>query len=67
MLRVEELGGFYRIISDSRDLNYHKFFDVGDEIISETNDYTSENTKRLNIDEVTEMLLSLNYIKNILK
>jgi UDP-glucose 4-epimerase len=48
---------------DSRDLNYSKYFNLGEADISNLDDYTSHNTQRLNIGEVKSLLLSLDYIK----
>jgi len=64
MLKAEDLGGYFRIPADNRDLNYGKFFDEGEQTISEFEDYNSHNTKRLSVNEVKEALLSLDYIKN---
>ncbi len=64
MLKAEDLGGYFRIPADNRDLNYEKFFDEGEQTISQFEDYNSHNTKRLSVNEVKEALLSLDYIKN---
>lgn len=58
-----DLGNYYRVPADNRDLNYHKYFDSGEEKVSTEIDYTSENTQRLNTDELAEKLLELDYIK----
>lgn len=63
MARSEDLGGYYRIPADSRDLNYAKYFVEGETAISEIDDYTSHNTKRLSVDEVKQVLLSLDLIQ----
>lgn len=63
MARSEDLGGYYRIPADSRDLNYAKYFVEGETAISEIDDYTSHNTKRLSVDEVKQVLLSLDLIR----
>lgn len=63
MARAEDLGGFYRIPSDDRDLNYSKFFTDGEERISLSEDYTSHNTTRLSLEEVVELLQKLDYIQ----
>lgn len=67
MSKAEDLGGFFRIPSDNRDLNYSKYFTQGDKEISKEDDYTSHNTERLTVDDVIEKLLSLDYIQNELK
>jgi UDP-glucose 4-epimerase len=67
MVRADDLGGFYRIPADSRDLNYEKFFTSGEEQISEAEDYTSHNTARMDVDEVVKLLLGLEYIQHELR
>ena len=62
-VKAEDLGGYFRIVPDDRDLNYGKFFSEGEEKISEIEDYNSHITKRLNVEEVKELLLRLEYIK----
>ncbi len=63
MLHAINMGGYYRIPADNRDLNYAKYFSEGEAGISKLDDYTSHNTKRLNIEEVKSLLLTLDYIK----
>lgn len=63
MARAEDLGSYYRIPSDSRDLNYNKYFVEGEEKISLKDDYTSHNTTRLDVEGVKELLLKLDYIR----
>lgn len=63
MLRSEDMGNYFRIPCDARDLNYDKFFTDGDEEISRTEDYHSHNTRRLNVEEMKELLLKLNFIR----
>jgi len=67
MAKAEDLGGFFRIPIDGRDLNYAKYVTQGDKEISKEDDYTSHNTKRLTVDEVVEKLLKLDFIQNELK
>lgn len=67
MARAEDLGRYYRIPSDSRDLNYDKYFVEGEKKISEFEDYTSHNTHRLTVPEIIEMLLNLDFIQDALK
>ena len=64
MVKAEDLGGYYRIPADTRDLNYEKYFSSGEEQISRGWEYTSENTKRLNVSGVKELLLKLDFIKD---
>jgi len=66
MVRAEDFGGFFRIPPDARDLNYDKFFSTGEERISQAEDYTSHNTRRLGVDEVMELLRGLDYIRHAL-
>ncbi len=47
MAKAQDLGGYYRIPADNRDLNYAKYFSEGEEKISQLEDYTSHNTRRL--------------------
>jgi len=61
--RAEEEDNYYRIPADTRDLNYNMYFNNGEEKISKLNDYTSHNTKKLNIDEIEKLLLELDYVK----
>jgi len=64
MVRSEDLGDYFRIFPDSRDLNYNKYFIEGEQKISREDDYTSNNTYRLNTEEIKEILLKVEYIKN---
>ncbi len=59
MARAEDLGGYYRIPADSRDLNYDKYFVEGETQISQIDDYTSHNTRRLNVTQIKEVLMKL--------
>jgi UDP-N-acetylglucosamine 4,6-dehydratase/5-epimerase len=63
MAKAEDMGGYYRIPADNRDLNYAQFYSEGEEKISHLEDYTSHNTERLNVDQVKELLLKLDFIK----
>ncbi len=62
MIKAEDLGDFYRIPADTRDLNYNSFFIEGEAGIAQTEDYTSHNTKRLNIEETKKLLMKLDFI-----
>ncbi len=64
MARAEDMGEYYRIPVDNRDLNYAQFFSEGDEGITHQEDYTSHNTKRLSVNDVQKLLLSLAFIKD---
>lgn len=57
--RAEDLGEYYRVPLDSRDLNYNKYFTEGDPPEAAIEDYTSHNTARLNAKEIEKLLLTL--------
>jgi len=63
LAKAEDLGGYYRIIPDDRDLNYGKYFTEGEEQISLLEDYNSHNTQRLTVPEVKEKLMQLEFIR----
>ncbi|MFP3017576.1 MAG: polysaccharide biosynthesis protein [Candidatus Tisiphia sp.] len=63
MVKAEDLGNYYKIPADNRDLNYSKFFVEGDLNVASLTDYTSSNTERLNIEQVKKLLLTLDFIK----
>jgi len=66
MARAKDCERYYRIPPDDRDLNYAKYFVEGESSISGSEDYTSHNTERLNIAQVKELLLTLDFIKDAL-
>jgi UDP-N-acetylglucosamine 4,6-dehydratase len=66
MAKAQDMGAYYRIPADNRDLNYSQYFSQGDEKISSQEDYTSHNTERLSISQLKELLLNLEYIKDAL-
>jgi UDP-N-acetylglucosamine 4,6-dehydratase/5-epimerase len=63
MARADDLGGYYRIPADSRDLNYDKYFVEGETETSEIDDYTSHNTHRLGVEQVKDVLMKLDIIR----
>jgi UDP-glucose 4-epimerase len=63
MAHAKDMGAYYRVPADNRDLSYAKYFSDGEEVISHTDDYTSHNTNRLNIEEIKQLLLKLDFIK----
>lgn len=63
MAKAEDMGGYYRIPADNRDLNYAQYFSEGEEKVSHLEDYTSHNTERLNVEQVTDLLKTLDFIK----
>ena len=64
MAHAIDMGGYYRIPADNRDLNYAKYFSEGEVDISKLDDYTSHNTRRLGVEEIKSLLMSLDYIKD---
>jgi len=67
MVKAIDMGQYYRIPSDDRDLNYTKFFEEGDDVITQAGEYHSHNTHRLNEEELLEMLMGLHEIQDELK
>ena len=63
MARADDLGNYYRIPADSRDLNYDKYFSEGELGVSQIEDYTSHNTTRLDLERVKKTLLQLDLVK----
>ncbi|PKH10178.1 nucleoside-diphosphate sugar epimerase/dehydratase [Planomicrobium sp. MB-3u-38] len=63
MAVATDMGGYYRIPADNRDLNYNKYFTEGEEEISEGWEYNSHNTHRLSNQEIKELLLTLDVVK----
>lgn len=66
MAKAEDMDRYYRIPADNRDLNYKKFFNEGEQHISELDDYTSHNTERLEVEGVKKVLMKLEYIREVL-
>jgi UDP-N-acetylglucosamine 4,6-dehydratase len=67
MLKAEDMGEFFRIRADNRDLNYNKYFNDGDIEASVFEDYNSHNTTCLNIEQIKETLLTLDFVKSQLQ
>lgn len=63
MAKAIDLGDYYRIPADNRDLNYNNYFENGDVKISQLEDYNSHNAVILGVEEIKEKLLNLDYIK----
>ena len=57
-MRSEDMGDYLRVSIDDRDLNYNKYLNEGDIKIVKTEDYNSQNTERMNVSQIEEMLLS---------
>ena len=66
-VKAEDQGNYFRIPSDNRDLNYAKYFTEGEGSRRNQEEYNSDNTNRINVEEVKEMLLKLPYIQSELK
>ena len=62
--RAEDLGNYFRVPADARDLNYGKYFEEGNAARSTLSEFNSNNTELLNVEQVKERLLKLSYIKN---
>ncbi|PCI05307.1 MAG: UDP-glucose 4-epimerase [Hyphomicrobiales bacterium] len=65
-IHAEELDSYYRIPPDLRDLNYSKYMEVGEEKINTAEDYTSDSTERLDVPQMQELLLQLDFIRSAL-
>jgi UDP-N-acetylglucosamine 4,6-dehydratase/5-epimerase len=66
MAKAEDMGRYFRIPADNRDLNYKKYFVEGEQRISEFDDYTSHNTDRLDVEGVKDILSKLDYVQGFL-
>ena len=64
MIRAKDMGRFYCVPSDTRDLNHAKYFIEGQKLISKSKDYTSHNTERLNLKQLKKLIMSLDFIRN---
>ena len=67
MVKAVDMGEYYRIPADTRDLNYNQFFEEGQDVITEAGEYHSHNTDRLDEESLTKLLLSLREIQHDLK
>lgn len=67
MARSEDLGNYYRIPADGRDLNYNKYFVEGETSIAELDDYTSHNTRRLSVAQVKDVLMKLDIVREVVR
>ena len=63
MAKAEDLGDYFRIPCDTRDLNYDKFFVKGQEKVSAIEDYHSHNTERLDVEGMKKLLLKLDLVR----
>jgi len=67
MVKAIDMDCYYRIPADNRDLNYNKFFEEGEKMITQAGEYHSHNTHRLDEDELTKLLLGLREIQDNLE
>jgi len=67
MAHCEDLGDYFRVPADNRDLNYSKFFSNGETKVSRTEDYHSHNTRQLDVNEMTKLLMKLPYVQEQLR
>lgn len=67
MIKAEDMGDFYRIPADNRDLNYDKFFSEGKEVIDQIEDYNSSNTEQQDIEGMKKLLLGLPIVQEMIK
>ena len=63
MVKSIDMGNYYRIPCDDRDLNYDKFFVEGNEDVSHIEDYHSHNTAQLDVEQMKQLLLKLRFIR----
>jgi UDP-glucose 4-epimerase len=66
MAKAEDMGKYYRIPADNRDLNYDKYILDGQPEMNDIEDYTSHNTERLNIEEIKDLLMTLPFVRQSL-
>lgn len=66
-LRSEDMGKYFRVVADSRDLNYDKFITDGEVHTMADESYTSHNTNRLNSEETRKKILTTDYVRDTLK
>jgi UDP-N-acetylglucosamine 4,6-dehydratase len=64
MAKAEDLGEYFRVPADNRDLNYDLYFSEGEKAIAKLEDYNSSNTQRLDVDAMVELLLTLPMVKD---
>src|SRR5699024_12612678 len=62
-VKSEDLPGFYRVPADQRDLNYDKYFAEGDQKLTTVEEYNSDNTEILTVNQIKEKLLELDYVR----
>ncbi len=67
IVKAEDMGEYYRIISDNRDLNYEKYFSEGINALKRLDEYNSDSTEQLNLNSMRKLLLELPEIQSDLK
>ncbi|CAM3335866.1 polysaccharide biosynthesis protein [Cupriavidus taiwanensis] len=67
MAKADDMGRYYRVPADNRDLNYDKFILEGQPDANDVDDYTSHNTKRLDVEQIKKLLLTLSYVQDEVK
>jgi UDP-glucose 4-epimerase len=67
MARAEDLGDYYRIRADSRDLSYNQYFTEGEQQISAEQDYNSSNTEQLDVSGIKKILMTVDYVIHAMK
>ncbi|PJX28505.1 UDP-glucose 4-epimerase [Psychroflexus sp. S27] len=67
MIKSEDMGDFYRIPADNRDLNYDKYFSKGKEVIDQIEDYNSSNTEQQDVEGMKKLLLGLPIVQEMIK
>ena len=67
MVKAQDLGNYYCIPADNRDLNYDKYFEEGEEVFTKAREYHSQNTHQLNQDELCDLLMNLPEIQDELE
>lgn len=63
LAKAEDMGRYYRVPADNRDLNYSKYLAEGERQISALDDYTSHNTQRLDVEQIKALLRSIPYVR----
>jgi UDP-glucose 4-epimerase len=67
MIKAEDMGGFYRIPADNRDLNYAQYFSEGESAISAIEDYNSHNTEQQDVEGIKKLLKTLRIVGEMMK
>ena len=66
-MSAQDMGDYYRIPADTRDLNYAKYFEEGEEVVTQADEYHSHNTHQLTEEELKKMIMGLIEIQDDLK